>query len=92
MLPCWMNPITNASLSNPRSNVAVVPIDSDTILVIGGISGGQGVAGAKAYSITAVEKGRATPSHKEQLLFLQKTLSVVSSKTITNNWLHCCML
>ena len=49
-----------ASLSSPRVNVAVVPIDSDTILVFGGCTGGIGVTGAMAHSITTVEKGRAT--------------------------------
>ena len=49
-----------ASLSSPRDCVAVVPIDSNTILVLGGSTGGEGVAGAKAHSITTVEKGRAT--------------------------------
>jgi len=49
-----------ASLSSPRSNAAVVPINSDTILLLGGISDGVDVAGAKAHSITTVEKGKAT--------------------------------
>jgi len=49
-----------ASLSSPKSCVAIVPIDSDTILVLGGSTGGKDVAGAKAHSITTVEKGRAT--------------------------------
>jgi len=51
---------TVASLSSPRLNNAVVPITSDTILVLGGSTGGVGVAGAMAHSITTVEKGRAT--------------------------------
>ena len=51
---------TVSSLSSPRFHVAVVPIDSDTILVLEGSTGGEGVAGAKAHSITTVEKGRAT--------------------------------
>ena len=54
---------TVSSLSSPRFSVAVVPIDSDTILVLGGSTGGRGVAGAKAHSITTVEKGRATLIH-----------------------------
>ena len=48
-----------SSLSSPRSDVAVVHIDSDTILVLGGCNGGKGIAGALAHSITTVEKGRA---------------------------------
>ena len=51
---------TVSSLSSPRDSVAVVPIDSDTILVLGGCTGGRGVAGALAHSITTVEKGKAT--------------------------------
>jgi len=49
-----------ASLSSPRDCVAVVPIDPNTILVLGGSTGGEGIAEAKAHSITTVEKGRAT--------------------------------
>ena len=51
---------TVSSLSSPRNCVAVVPIDSDTILVLGGTTGGEGVAANKASSVTTVEKGRAT--------------------------------
>ena len=51
---------TVPSLSSPRVCVAVVHIDSDTILVLGGFTGGRNVAGALAHSITTVEKGRAT--------------------------------
>jgi len=49
-----------ASLSSPRDCVAVVPISSESILVLGGSTGGEGIAGAKTHSITTVEKGRAT--------------------------------
>jgi len=49
-----------ASLSSPRDCVAIVPINSDTILVLGGCTGGEGVAGAMAHSITTVEKGKIT--------------------------------
>ena len=51
---------TVSSLSSPRFCVTVVPIDSDTILVLGGTTGGRDVAGALEHSITTVEKGRAT--------------------------------
>ena len=51
---------TVSSLSSPRYHVAVVPIDFDTILVLGGCTGGRSVSGAKAHSITTVEKGKAT--------------------------------
>jgi len=39
--------------------VAVVAIGSNAILVLGGCTGGEDVAEAKALSITTVEKGRA---------------------------------
>ena len=52
-----------SSLSSPRFAVAVVSITSDTILVLGGRTGGRGVAGVNAHSITTVEKGRATLKH-----------------------------
>ena len=48
-----------SSLSSPRNCIAVVPIDNETILILGGCTGGQSVAGAKAHSTTTVEKGRA---------------------------------
>ena len=46
-----------ASLTSPRSSTAVVPINLDSILVIGGNTGGRGIAEAKKHSITRVEKG-----------------------------------
>ena len=52
-----------ASLSTARDCVAVVPISHESILVIGGCTGGKGVAGAKAHSITSVEKGTISVSH-----------------------------
>ena len=51
---------TVASLSSPRDCVTIVPMDCNSILVLGGCTGGLGIAGAKAHSITTVEKGRAT--------------------------------
>ena len=48
------------TLSSPRKHVAVVPIDNETVLVLGGSTGGESVAGTKDHSITMVEKGRAT--------------------------------
>ena len=47
-------------LSSPRHSVAAVSIDPDTILIIGGCTGGEDVVGAKTHSITTVEKGTAT--------------------------------
>ena len=51
------------SLSTARDCVAVVPISHDSILVIGGCTGGEGVAGAKTHCISAVEKGTVSVSH-----------------------------
>ena len=59
-----------ASLSTARNNVAVVPIINESILVIGGTKGGDGVAANKASSVTTVEKGTAT----QWLQYLHKTL------------------
>ena len=53
-----------ASLSSPRFNVVVVPTDLDTIFVFGGSTGGEGAAGAKANSISMVQKGRAALTHE----------------------------
>ena len=52
-----------ASLSSLRKHVAVVPVSHDSILVIGGSTGGEDVAGAKANCISTVEKGTVSVSH-----------------------------
>ena len=52
-----------ASLSTPRSYVAVVPISTKSVLVIGGTNGGEGIEANKASSVTTVEKGTVTLSH-----------------------------
>ena len=52
-----------ASLSTPRHNVPVVPINHDSILIIGGCTGGKDIAGAKAHCISTVEKGTVILSH-----------------------------
>ena len=52
-----------ASLSTARNDVAVVPITHESILVIGGCTGGKDIAGAKAHSTTTVEKGTVSISH-----------------------------
>ena len=52
-----------ASLSTAKKNIAVVPISHESILVIGGCTGGKGIAEAKAHSTTAVEKGTVSISH-----------------------------
>ena len=54
-----------ASLTTARSNTAVVPISHDSILVIGGTTGGRGIEGAKAHSISTVEKGTVRLCHTQ---------------------------
>ena len=46
-----------ASLTSPRACTAVVPINLDSILVIGGIIGGRDAKEAMKHSVTRVEKG-----------------------------------
>ena len=45
-----------ASLATAKAATAVVPVNYDSILVIGGYTGGRGVEGALIHSITTVEK------------------------------------
>ena len=52
-----------ASLSTPRTDVAVVPISHDSILIIGGTKGGKGVQANKASCVSTVEKGTVSVSH-----------------------------
>ena len=47
-----------SSLSSPRDCVALVLLDADTILVLGGSTGGVGITEAMEHSITTMEKGR----------------------------------
>ena len=54
-----------ASLTTTRVATAVVPINHDSILVIGGYSGGIGVKEAKANSMTTVEKGSVRLCHTQ---------------------------
>ena len=51
-----------ASLSTARDCAAVVPISHESILVIGGCTGGKDIAGAKAHSTNSVEKGTISTS------------------------------
>ena len=46
-----------ASLSSPRLGVAVVPLNCESILVIGGSTGGKTEEEDRAHSIATVEKG-----------------------------------
>ena len=52
-----------ASLSTPRSCVAVVPINHDSILIIGGTKGGLGVQANMSSCVSTVEKGTVILSH-----------------------------
>ena len=52
-----------ASLSIPRTYVAVVPISHDSILIIGGTKGGKGVQANMASCVSTVEKGTVSVSH-----------------------------
>ena len=54
-----------ASLTTARVSTAVVPINHDSILVIGGYTGGSGVEEAKAHSISRVEKGSVRLCHTQ---------------------------
>ena len=45
------------SLTSARSNVGVALLNNSSIIVIGGCSGGLGVEGARAHSLTTVEIG-----------------------------------
>ena len=66
-----------SALSSPRSNVAVVPIDSDTILVLGGCTGGKGTEEAMAHSITTVEKGRSTLTHEVAAISTEDSYCII---------------
>ena len=50
------------SLTSARKNVEVALLNSDTIIVIGGNSGGVGVEASKASSLTTVEIGNIVPN------------------------------
>ena len=54
-----------ASLTTARSSTAVAPINHNSILVIGGTTGGRGVEGAKAHCISTVEKGTVKLCHTQ---------------------------
>ena len=54
-----------ASLTTARSCTAVVPINHDSILVIGGSTGGRGFEETMAHSTTRVEKGTVRLCHTQ---------------------------
>ena len=51
------------SLSTPRDCVAVVPINHDSIMIIGGTKSGRGVQANKASCVSTVEKGTVILSY-----------------------------
>ena len=54
-----------ASLTTARASTAVIPINHDSILVIGGFTGGRGPKEATAHSISTVEKGTIRLCHTQ---------------------------
>ena len=54
-----------ASLTTARVSAAVVPINLDSILIIGGCTNGTGVEESKAHSISTVEKGTVKLRHTQ---------------------------
>ena len=66
-----------ASLSSPRLAVAVVPINCDSILVIGGTTGGKTVEECQANSMTMVEKGTVKRSHTVAAIPTQDTQCII---------------
>ena len=54
-----------ASLATPRVSTAVVPINHDSILVIGGYTDGRNVKEALAHSISLVERGTVRLCHTQ---------------------------
>ena len=66
-----------ASLSSPRIAVAVVPINCDSILVIGGSTGANTYEEQKANSMTMVEKGTVKRSHTVAAIPTQDTQCII---------------
>ena len=66
-----------ASLSSPRYGVAVVPINCDSILVIGGTTGGNTFKEFLANSMTMVEKGTVKRSHTVAAIPTQDTQCII---------------
>ena len=66
-----------ASLSSPRLGVAVVPINYDSILLIGGTTGGKTIEEAYAHSMTTVEKGTVKRSHTVAAIHTQDTQCII---------------
>lgn len=66
-----------ASLSSPRTAVTVVPINCDSILVIGGTTGVRSIEEARAHSMTTVEKGTVKRSHTVAAIPTQDTPCII---------------
>ena len=54
-----------AFLTTARDSTAVVPINHDSILVIGGTTGGRGTKEAKVHCISTVEKETVRLCHTQ---------------------------
>ena len=65
------------SLSSPRLAVAVVPINCESILVIGGTTSGTTAKEAKGQSVSTVEKGTVKRSHTVAAIPTQDTQCIV---------------
>ena len=66
-----------ASLSSARAGVAVVPINCDSILVIGGTTSGATNEEVKAHSMTTIEKGTIKRSHTVAAIPTQDTQCII---------------
>ena len=66
-----------ASLSSPRTAIAVVPIDCHSILVIGGSTGGETVGEVATHSVSTVEKGIVKRSHTVAATPTQDTQCII---------------
>ena len=66
-----------ASLSSPRHSVTVVPINCDSILVIGGTTGGKTDKEGVAHSMTTIEKGTVKRSHTVAAIPTQDTQCII---------------
>ena len=66
-----------ASLSSPRTIVAVVPINCESILVIGGTTSNKNAEDARAHCLTKVEKGTVKRSHTVAGIPTQDTQCII---------------
>ena len=66
-----------ASLSSPRFGVGVVPINCESILVIGGTTSYTSYEDAQAHSLTKVEKALVKRSHTVAGIPTQDTQCII---------------